>query len=105
MITACHSCSIKKVVKPPAAIARLSHPDLTLSAPSRCVDTHRVPHIWEQQIPQPPFFPIAAEAMGLMGTAYLCPVRYPIVDTNRYPRNENILLLLTLTLAYMDLHL
>lgn len=40
-----------------------------------------------------------------MGTAYLYPVPYQIVDTNRYPRNENILLLLTLTLAYMGLHL
>lgn len=82
--------------------------------PSGGVDTHHVPDIWEQPILQPPphpeylpnpHFPVAAEATGLMGTAYLYPAPYQIVDTNRYPRNENILLLLTLTLAYMDLHL
>ncbi len=82
--------------------------------PSGGVDTHHVPDIWEQPIPQPPphpeylphpHIPVDAEATGLMGTADLYPAPYQIVDTNRYPRNENILLLLTLTLAYMDLHL
>lgn len=94
----------------------LSHPDLPLSVYSECVDTHCVPDIWEQPIPRPPPhlslcrppafpFPIAAEDTGLMGTAYLHPAHYQIVDMNRYPCNQNILLLLTLTLAYMDLHL
>lgn len=52
-----------------------------------------------------PSFPVALEATSLMGTVYLYPVPYQIVDTKRYPRNENIFLLLTLTLAYMDRHL
>ena len=85
--------------------------------PSICssggVDTHHVPDILEQPILTPlltlnthsPPFPVALEATGLMGTAYLYPAPYQIVDMNRYPRNENILLLLTLTLAYMDLRL
>lgn len=81
---------------------------------SGVVDTHHVPDIWEQQpIPQPPSSPwtqftpppCRSEATGLMGTTYLNPAPYQIVDTNRCLRNENILLLLTLTLAYMDLHL
>lgn len=49
--------------------------------------------------------PVTLEATGLLGTAYLQPVPYQIVDVKRYPRNENIFLLLTLTLAYMALHL
>lgn len=83
---------------------------LYLSPPGG-VDTHHVPDIWEQPIPPSfpwvfhPSFPDALEATSLMGTAYLYPVPYQIVDTKRYPRNENIFLLLTLTLAYMDRHL
>lgn len=86
----------------PAAIARLSHPDLSLSAPPGGVDTHHVPDIWEQPIVTTlssswllhPSFPVAVEATGLMGTAYLHTVPYQIVDTKRYPRYENIFLLL-----------
>lgn len=75
--------------------------------PCGCVDTHCVPDIWEQPIQQPPphlamplpSVPMVAEDIGLMGTTYLHPALYQIVDTNRYPCNQNILLLLTLTLA------
>lgn len=60
--------------------------------------THPTPWIFH------PSSPVAVEATSLMGTAYLYQVPYQIVDTKRYPCNENIFLLLTLTLAYMDLH-
>lgn len=49
-------------------------------------------------------FLTTAEDTGLMRTAYLHPV-HPIVDMNRYPCNQNILLLLPLTLVYMGWHL
>lgn len=99
------------------AITRLSRPDLTLSVPLEVLtltmflisgnNQSRNPLLTLKSSIHPPAhpFPVAAEATGLMGTAYLYPVPYQIVDTNRYPRNENILLLLALTLAYMDLQL
>lgn len=70
-----------------AAISRLSQTDLRLSVPSGGVDTQHVPDIWEQPIPPPLPPPPTA---GLLGTAYLCPPPYQIVDTERYPGNDKI---------------
>lgn len=101
-----------------AAAARPSHPDLTLSAPPLEVLTSAVFLISGNKEAHRPLLPltehcttpplsllVSLEATGLLGTAYLQPVPYQIVDVKRYPSNENIFLLLTLTLAYMDLHL
>ncbi|KAM7413595.1 hypothetical protein PAMA_020806 [Pampus argenteus] len=92
------------------ALASSGYSDLVLTLTMFLISGNNQSHnpLVTLKTPPPPTHPpflIAAEATGLMGTSYLYPASYQIVDTNRYPRNENILLLLTLTLAYMELHL
>lgn len=95
------------IVESSPSITRLSHPDLTLSVPLDVLTLTMFLISGNNQSRNPLLTPNAPQprprASWEPHISTWC--THQIVDTNRYPGNENILLLRTLTLAYMDLHL